>query len=267
METYRLKNIAIVILLLLNGGLLLLLGYQHWQTLRTQAEAGDQLRALCEAHQLTLSEGVELDQQPLSPLTLSRSTETEHAIASCLLGEEAASSSQGGGIYSYEAENGSIQFRSGGSFDGSHIRLRVDDITGFSQQFCNQFGYQDMQVQLRSLSGSVTAIQQVLEVPVYGCGVTLYFESGVLTSVTGAHVSLENAAAESGSTMNCVTALLRFLDYRSASGVVCSEVLRVQCVYQLQSTTSLLRLLPAWRIDTDTYTYFVDCSSGEVSRG
>ena len=58
---------------------------------------------------------------------------------------------------------------------------------------------------------------------------------------------------------------MRFLDYRNASGVVCSEIRNVRCVYELQSTGSSLRLLPAWRIDTDTYTYFVDCSSGEVA--
>ena len=71
---------------------------------------------------------------------------------------------------------------------------------------------------------------------------------------------------EAGPGMTCVTALVRFLDYRNASGVVCSEIRNVRCVYELQSTASSLRLLPAWRIETDTYTYFVDCSSGEVTR-
>ena len=266
METYRLKNIAIVILLLLNGGLLLLLGYQYLQAKRTESETSRQLQALCEAHQLTLNSRVDLSQTPLSPLTLSRSNETEQAIASWLLGSEAASSSRGGGIYSYDVEGGSIQFRSGGSFDGSHLSLRVDDITDFSQRFCKQFGYQDVQVQVRNLTGSVTAMEQVAGVPVYGCNVTMYFEDGLLTSVTGAHVGLEGAVVEAGRAMTCVTALVRFLDYRGTEGIVCSSVSDVQCVYTLQSTTSTLRLLPVWRIDTDTYTYFVDCSSGEITR-
>ena len=251
--------------MLLNGGLLLLLGAQRLQTKRTESDTARQLQALCEARQLTLTSRVDLSQAPLSPLTLSRSSETEQAIASWLLGGEAASSSQGGGIYSYDAEGGSIQFRSGGSFDGSHLSLRVDDITDFSQRFCKQFGYQGVQVQVRNLTGSVTAMEQVAGVPVYGCGVTMYFEDGLLTSVTGAHVELDGAVVEAGQAMTCVTALVRFLDYRSTKGIVCSSVSDVQCVYMLQSTTSTVRLLPVWRIDTDTYTYFVDCASGEIT--
>ena len=44
METYRLKNIAIVILLLLNACLLLMAGQQQLQSLRAQRRAAAQLR-------------------------------------------------------------------------------------------------------------------------------------------------------------------------------------------------------------------------------
>lgn len=266
METYRLKNIAILILLLLNGGLLLLLGYQHLHTRRTQADAAGQLRALCESHQLTISARVELDQEPLSPLSLSRNDAVEQEIAGWLLGGSASASSQGGGIYSYAAENGIIQFRSGGGFDGSHLKLRVEDIPDFCQRFCQRYGYEDLQLQNTGQSWTAAAMQQVAGVPIYGCGVTLEFEDGVLSSVTGAHVSLDGAAVEPGQTMTCITALLRFLDHRNASGIVCNTVEDAQCVYRLQSTASSLRLLPAWRIVTDTGAYFVDCSSGELTR-
>lgn len=266
METYRLKNIAIVILLLLNGGLLLLMGYQRLQARHTASEAARELNALCAANQLALDGDIDLDQQPLSPLTLVRDSETEQAISSFLLGGEAVPSSQGGGIYSYEGDQGSIQFRAGGSFDGSHLTLALDDPAVFAQRFFQQFGYQDPSYQLRGPTGSASAVQQVAGVTVYGCGVTLFFEQGMLTSVTGAHVSLENALVESGQPMTCVTALVRFLDYRSAAGVVCSQVTGVSCVYRLQTASTSLRLLPAWQIDTDTYTYFVDCAGGEVTR-
>ncbi len=266
METYRLKNIAILLLALLNAGLLLLLGYQFLQARRTEAEAARQLEVLCETNQLTLGSQVDLTQQPLSPLTLARDSETEKAIAVWLLGGGTDASSQGGGMISYTGEKGAIQFRSGGGFDGSHLAVEVEDIAGFSQDFCRQFGYRNMSVQIRGRSGSAVAVQEVAGVPVYGCDVSLFFEDGLLSTVSGAHVSLENAAVEAGQSMTCVTALVRFLDFRSASGVVCSQVEDVQCIYQLQSTASTQRLLPAWRIETDTYTYFVDCASGEVAR-
>ena len=100
METYRLKNIAILILLLLNIGLLFLIGSQRWQSRRADAETARQLTALYEASQLNLDHRLQLDQQPLSTLTLSRDEGTERAIAAYLLGGSTVSSSQGGGIYS-----------------------------------------------------------------------------------------------------------------------------------------------------------------------
>ena len=176
------------------------------------------------------------------------------------------SSSQGGGIYSYSSDKGSIQFRSGGSFDGSRLEVAVEDIAGFSEKFCSEFGYRDMVVDVDGGTGSVTAVQVVAGVTVYGCTAALYFEEGVLTGVTGAHVSLENAAVESTGRIDCVTALVRFLDYRGATGIVCSQVTDIQCGYLLQATAATVRLLPVWRIETDTNPYFVDCTTGAVSR-
>ncbi len=126
METYRLKNIAIVILLLLNGCLLLTVGFQELQSLRAERRVEDRLRELYRASQLALGEDLDLSRQSLGALTPSRHAETERAIAAALLGGEPAAASQGGGIYSYEAEHGVIQFRSGGSFYGTRpCRWRI----------------------------------------------------------------------------------------------------------------------------------------------
>ena len=263
METYRLKNIAIVILLLLNACLLLMLGYQELQSLQTRRRAEDQLRELYQASQLSLGEKLDLSREPLDALVLSRQAETERAIAAALLGGEAVSTSQGGGIYSYEAEHGVIQFRAGGSFYGSRLDVPVEDPEEFSEEFCERFGYETPQLQLAEGGGSAYAGQLLGGVQVANCAVELYFEQGRLVSVAGAHVTLEDAAIEPGEQMSCITALVKFLDYRNSSGVICSEVSEVRCVYQLQNA-SALRLAPVWRIEADTYTYFVDCGTGEV---
>lgn len=263
METYRLKNIAILILLLLNGCLLLTVGHQRLQSLGTERRTAEQLASLYEGSQLKLDGGIDLFQPSLSPLALSRNPETEQAIASALLGDVAVSTSQGGGIYSYEANWRTIQFRAGGSFYGSRLDLPVEDAAAFARSFCNRFGYEEPRLRLEGGTGSAVAGQLARDIPVINCAVELYFEEGRLTSVTGAHVSLQDAAFASGASMSCVTALVKFLDFRNTSGVVCSEVTGVQCVYQLQSASSP-RLLPVWKIETDTYAYYVDCGTGEV---
>lgn len=263
METYRLKNIAIVILLLLNACLLLMVGQQHLQSLSAQRRSAAQLRELYAASRLTLDDRVDLDRKPLDVLAPARRAETEQAIAAALLGGEALSTSQGGGIYSYEANGRTIQFRAGGSFYGSRLDLPIEDPAQFARTFCSRFGYEEPLLQLQEGGGSAVAGQLARDVPVINCAVELYFEDGRLTSVTGAHVDLQEAAVQPGQSMSCVTALLKFLDHRNASGVVCSEVTGARCVYQLQSA-SAPRLLPVWEITTDTYTYFVDCATGEV---
>ena len=157
METYRLKNIAILILLLLNAFLLMLLGYQYMQSQQSDADTVVQLRELFESNQLTLSESVDPLQPALTPMALSRSTGTEADMAAALLGGEAVGASQGGGIYSYTAAAGSLQFRAGGSFDSAQLSRPVEDIAAFVRSFCDDFGYQDVDLQLSGGSGTATA--------------------------------------------------------------------------------------------------------------
>ena len=67
METRRLKNIAILILLLLNAFLLLLLGYQYLQAEEAARDTREQLSVLFASQELELSAQADLSQSPLSP--------------------------------------------------------------------------------------------------------------------------------------------------------------------------------------------------------
>ena len=67
--------------------------------------------------------------------------------------------------------------------------------------------------------------------------------------------------------MDGVTALVRFLDYSRGSGEVCTAVTDVRAGYLLQSTASAAqRLIPAWCVSTDVNRYYVNMTSGEVTR-
>ena len=264
MESFRLKNIAIVILLLLNGFLLLLLGWQFMQTQEEKAETVRQLHALYTANQLELTVPVEKLGAPLDALTLTRNTETEKRMAAKLLGDDVISLGMGGGIYDYGSDAGVIHFRAAGSFDGVGLSREVDDPRDFASRFCRDLGYKDMEVTRTGEETVIAAIQYAADMPVQNCGVILKFRGNTLTAVSGTHVSLENAVIEEGELLSGVTALLRFLDYRNAAGVVCAEVSDISCVYELQG--SALRLTPSWQVETDAHEYLVDCATGEVTR-
>lgn len=266
METRRLKNIAILILLFLNIFLLLLLGYQYLQSHRSNSEAASQLQQLFAADQITLSPQADLFREPLQPISLTRDTESENTMAVFLLKNAAPSFSQSGSIHSYTGDSGSIHFRSGGSFDSSGLSVPVSNVISFAQDFFHTFDYLQTESQLSGSSGTISAVQQIDGVPITDCSVVLTFESGILTAVSGSHVSLENAVSAGNShPLSCITALVRFLDHRRDSGMISRQVDDIFCVYKLENTSSVLRLLPVWQIETDTYTYLVDCSDGEIT--
>lgn len=266
METKRLKNIAILILLLLNVFLVILLVYQDLQTRRVDRAAVNELRSLFAAEELTLSNEVDPMLDAFAPIVPVRSTETEAEIAAFLLGQAVSAHSEGGGIFSYTSEFGSVQFRSGGGFDAARLAYPVEDPTEFTRLFCEKFGYGDLQGDL-SDGGSYTAVKYIDAVPVYGCTVTFTFRDGCLVSVAGAYVDHRDAQEDKQDYLQCMSALIRFFDYRREEGVVCSVIESVQCVYQLQSNLGSPRLCPLWVVETDTYTYLVDGLTGEVSRG
>ena len=92
------------------------------------------------------------------------------------------------------------------------------------------------------------------------------FQGRYLIAVSGSHISLENGQLEDSDQLTCASALVRFLDYRSSAGIICSRITAVSCIYSLQGTSSSLRLAPLWLVETDTYNYLIDASSGEISR-
>lgn len=266
METRRLKNIAILILLLLNGFLLLLLGYQELVGLHSEQEAMTELKTLFAAEEMTLSLESASIEKSLTPLTLQRKMEAEASIAAFLLGETAPMRSVGGGICSYSADVGTIQFRSGGGFNTVRFARTVEDAEVFARQFFEKFGYEDIVGDLVNGSGSLNATQYVARVPILGCEVTLTFEDDCLISASGSHIDLGDAETERDEPLSGVSVLTRFFDHRNREGIVCREVNGLRCVYQLQSGSNIPRLLPVWIVETDTYSYVVDGITGKVSR-
>ena len=86
-------------------------------------------------------------------------------------------------------------------------------------------------------------------------------------SLRGIFPALMTAFSDNGIRTDAVTALVRFLDYRNASGAVCTGITWLSAGYLMQSTTSApLQLVPVMRVDTDVYSYYVNIISGEVSR-
>lgn len=269
METRQLKNITILILLLLNLFLLSLLLHFRLQKASSGRRLAEQLLTLYENSAVALPEEEALlnAAAPVS-LSLNRDLHHEAEIAAFLLGEETEGEAQGGGIYTYTGSHGTVQFRSNGAFDYTPKGQRINAPLDFCQEFCDRFGYVEAEeITLSGENGSFSALRSVEGVPVYNASLSFLFEDGLLLSVSGSCLSPAGSAPLSGSRFTVADALVKFLDYRNASGVVCSAVTGVKPVYELQATAAQpMGLAAKWQVSTDTYLYYVDCATGEISR-
>ena len=104
MERYRLKNIIILILALLNACLLGILALRANEEHASLRQAREQLVSLFASAGVTLDAGLISDETPPASLTLNRDEAEEQSLAAYLLGGTPVRSDQGGGIFDIESK-------------------------------------------------------------------------------------------------------------------------------------------------------------------
>lgn len=263
MKTSRLKSIVIVILALVNVFLLALLLVQRVQQRAAYTRRCDALVTLCERSGVALDASLLPRGGALGSLDLTRDPACERSLADALLGSTVSTDS-GGGIYRYYNADGSATFRSAGSLELTCTRS-VDDLDSFCAGLFSSFGYREAERTLADGTGTVSAVRQVNGTDVFNASLTLRFEYGHFCGAEGTFLPEAPAAGSGG--LDAVSAVVAFLDYRNSTGLLCTEITGVQGGYLLQSTASApLRLTGVWRIDTNVASYYVNQSTGDISR-
>ena len=269
MNTARLKNIVIIILLLANAFLLVLL------TSRRAEEHSAYERSLEQLSKLYRTNGIALDKTlieraaaELLSVEPARDPAAEQSLAEGIIGS-VSSIDSGGGIYRYynadDPGSGFCLIRSGGAVEAT-LNRPVDDPEEFCSDLCAPYGYLLYETLNDGRSTTVTAHRLLNELEVFNCSLSFSFTGGTLKSVSGLFLPPVSTDAET-TPLDVVTALVRFLDYRSSAGVVCTEIVSLSGGYLLQSTTSApLQLVPVLRVETDVYSYYVNAVTGEVTR-
>ena len=171
MESFRLKNIIILILALMNLCLLGLLGVRLTTGYSAQAEARQQMVQLFAAEGVSLDDGIIPGATPPAGLTLSRDPDEDEKLAGFLLGDELVMSDGGGGVTTYQSENGSAVFRSDGTFDVV-IEQSGETADALCRAFCRAFHYEALAFSLDGEDGSASAVQTYDGAPVVNCTVS-----------------------------------------------------------------------------------------------
>lgn len=263
----KIKTIIIVILLLLNAFLLVLIGSRQAASRRYEATALSQTVQVLSDNGIAVDESVLPRSMELGALAVTRDEVAEAAAARRLLGEDAVLSSTAG-LNMYTAGSGSVSFRGSGDFSAA-LQLSAEGYASPADHAAALMGELGAGVWSISAEGeTVTVVQTVNGAPAFNVRLTLVYEGSVLTSMEGKLLLGAAAAdAEQGAAITVPTALVSFLGYIVDSGAVCRSIQGMTAGYLTAAAlTDPVRLTPTWLVETDTASYYVDASTGNVTR-
>lgn len=267
MESYRVKNIVIVILVLLNLFLLLLVISEQHARHRAEQNLIDQTTALLQSSGITIDPSLLKEGTEPVAYSYSRSPEDELSFVTALLGEITTQRDSGGGTYLYSNASGSATFRSNGSFslEISQPTLRAEDYKEFLQAYCPA-NYRITQISSNGMRDTVTATPYVDDLPVYSAAIFFSFSDRYLTAANGYFISSAATPVASEETITRCSAAVFLMDFCNEEGRICNTITGISTGYTLQATASIpLLLTPVYKIDTNTYSYYVNAISGHVS--
>jgi hypothetical protein len=172
----------------------------------------------------------------------------------------------------YTSARGACSVTANGAFsaslDGS---LAYSDPVAGTKKLLRSMGFTAAAVSeaARKSAGvyAVTATQQILGVPVFSDGLTFTYTNGALESVEGVFFpgSTFTRVSDSAS-ISCADALVELLASRDSLGWVGSRITLVRQGYEHFDTASAaVRLVPVWRIDTDTGSFVVNGMTREIT--
>lgn len=270
MKTSRIKSIIIVTLALVNIFLLALLLSRQSQQRIAYSRSVEQLSLLLSENGILLDSALLPQGTSLPAAQASRSTNAESTFAQKLLGD--AELHDVGGISVYQNGSSSLQFRAGGTVEGT-VSVTAENPRRLCDELLGGWGY-STDTALRSTDASVSesgssTVRMLRKIEgrcVFNAPLLFTFEDHVLTEVTGSFLP-EVSTVKQATGIDAVTALVRFLDYRNANGIVCTEIVRIEAGYLLQeSASAAAKLFPVWQITTNISNYYVNYITGEVLR-
>lgn len=274
MESSKLKNIVLLILVVTNLFLLLLTVSQRLESRQRRQQALEDALTLLEDKGITVDRSG-LSQRDFPPsLTLERDREAERVLFTQLLGEGTALTQRGQVTY-YLGNLGQAEVRSDGAFSVSLLPgaypMEEAGKEDAAREILARIGFSG--VLAGQGEGSLTFLETCEgtpgeAVPVYSCSATLTFSQGSLLSISGHRlVGVPQKDAQDSGSLSLAALLVRFRAGLVESGSACTAISRAEPGYALRSDDAgQLRLLPVLRLETDTGAYLLDAATGELSR-
>ena len=242
MPVSKLKNLAILILLLANIVMVCLLIPRQLEKHTQQQDLVDSLSTLCAEQNVALQPGCIGTSLALYTLELHERTDAEAAALEVLPGKY----SWVDGVLSVTAD----------------AQREVADLRSHTKGLLKK-----MQFQIASLSEpirrspgifDVTATQSILGVPVFSDGLTFTYANSCLRTVSGSFFTGTLIRADDTVCCSAAEAIVAFLGSRVDLGWVGSSITALEQGYLSAELPGLVRLIPCWKLTTDTGSFYVN---------
>lgn len=273
MPTQKLKNLALLILLVANLILLSVVVPNRTARDREADELRQSLQTLCAREQVELDPAAIPDTVTLYALELAEDPQANLQAAAALLGEQILVQDDSTRYLSqYSSQNGACSIGRSGSFQASlEGQPERGNLTRASKKVLSAMGFQiaalSEETRVRPGVYTVTATQAVLGMPVFSDGLTLTWSNSALSRLEGVFYLGAMTRVSDSACLSAADALVAFLSARNDLGWVGSAVTAMEQGYLRSETAAaaVVRLTPVWRLDTDTGSFCIDGISGQVT--
>lgn len=271
----KLKNLVILILLLANLAMLGLLLPGQLEKQREAADLRQSLSELYAAQDVVLDPDVIPDTVTLYALELAEDPSADLQAAKALLGDQVLVQDDSTRyLRTYQSAYGQCSLGRSGRFHAVlEDQAESGDLVKAAKQTLKRMGFTYSSLsqpeRLRAGVYSVTAVQSVLDAPVFGGELTLTYSNNCLSSLDGVFFTGTGTMTRVSETacISAAGALVSFLSARYDLGWVGSEILAMEQGYLRSETAAAaaVHLTPVWKLTTDTGVFYISGVTGEVT--
>lgn len=275
MPVSKLKNLAILILLLANLALLALVIPSRFAARQETEALHDSLCSLYAQQEIDLPPDRIPDTVPLYVLELKETDAGSLQAARALLGENLLMQDDSSRYLSaYRSEQGTCSISRSGEFSAQLTgQEERGDLEAASRKLLKSMGFSHSPLpqaeRLRAGVYTMTATQQVLGMPVFSGDLVLTWSNSRLTAIDGIFFPGTDSLSRvsDSACLSAADALIAFLSARYELGWVGSAITGLQQGYVRSETAAAasVRLTPVWRLETDTGAFQINGMTGEVT--
>ncbi len=269
MESSKIKNIIIVILLTVNMFFLVIFLIGHTESGKLERQAKEDIVSIFAAAGVSLDISKIPGNISLGYYKLARDTGGEKLIAETLLGAKDMVS-EGGNIYRYANVLGEAVFRPSGEFEVYFTSgKQFEDASPKALvAYLKNMGFAaNIKNVATEASGGESYVfgLEYAGLRIFNASVVMRFEAGKLVSVSGRRPASAPQYSDSA-IMNVSGALISFINGIRDIDPSCREIRNVSAGYLInEHAAGSFEMLPVWRIEANSGGYYVNALNGKIS--